>query len=112
MYGHPTRITCRRLSAYAFGKVVGVIQLERFVADQCRALLHGVDWALGYPLVPQPFIDIGHKLETAIYLHWRRQRDDLGYLGGEGEIDLVVNPEQPELLVNIAAHINRPEATN
>jgi uncharacterized protein len=71
--------------------------------------LHGVDWALGYPLVPQPFIDIGHKLETAIYLHWRRQREDLGYLGGEREIDLVVNPDQPELLVNVAAHVNRPE---
>jgi len=71
--------------------------------------LHGVDWALGYPLVPEPFINIGHKLETAIYLHWRRQREDLGYLGGEREIDLVVNPEQPELLVNVAAHIDRPE---
>jgi predicted AAA+ superfamily ATPase len=40
--------------------------------------LHGVDWALGYPLVPEPFINSGHKLETAIYLHWRRQREDLG----------------------------------
>jgi uncharacterized protein len=71
--------------------------------------LHGVDWALGYPLVPEPFINTGHKLETAIYLHWRRQREDLGYLGGEREIDLVVNPEQPELLVNVSAHIDRPE---
>jgi uncharacterized protein len=71
--------------------------------------LHGVDWALGYPLVPEPFINTGHKLETAIYLHWRRQREDLGYLGGEREIDLVVNPEQPELLVNVAAQIDRPE---
>ncbi len=70
--------------------------------------LHGVDWALGYPLVPEPFINVGHKLETAIYLHWRRQREDLGYLGGEREIDLVVNPEQPELLVNVAHHIDHP----
>jgi predicted AAA+ superfamily ATPase len=70
--------------------------------------LHGVDWALGYPLVPEPFINVGHKLETAIYLHWRRQREDLGYLGGEREIDLVVNPEQPELLVNVSVHIDRP----
>jgi predicted AAA+ superfamily ATPase len=54
-------------------------------------------------------INAGHKLETAIYLHWRRQRGDLGYLGGEREIDLVVNPEQPELLVNFAAHVDRPE---
>jgi len=71
--------------------------------------LHGVDWALGYPLVPEPFINAGHKLETAVYLHWRRQREDLGYVGGEREIDLVVNLEQPELLVNVAAHIDRPE---
>jgi predicted AAA+ superfamily ATPase len=70
--------------------------------------LHGVDWALGYPLVPEPFINTGHKLETAIYLHWRRQREDLGYLGGEREIDLVVNSEQPELLVNVAVHIDSP----
>jgi predicted AAA+ superfamily ATPase len=70
--------------------------------------LHGVDWALGYPLVPEPFINAGHKLETAIYLHWRRQREDLGYLGGEREIDLVVNSEQPELLVNVAVHIDSP----
>jgi hypothetical protein len=48
--------------------------------------LHAVDWALGYPLVPEPFINTGHKLESAIYLHWRRQREDLGYLGGEREI--------------------------
>jgi predicted AAA+ superfamily ATPase len=71
--------------------------------------LHGVDWALGYPLVPEPFINVGHKLETAVYLHWRRQREDLGYVGGEREIDLVVNPERPELLVNVAAHVDRPE---
>ena len=71
--------------------------------------LHGVDWALGYPLVPEPFINVGHKLETAIYLHWRRQREDLGYIGGVREIDLVVNPEHPELLINVAAHINHPE---
>ncbi len=71
--------------------------------------LHAVDWALGYPLVPEPFINVGHKLESAIYLHWRRQREDLGYIGGKREIDLVVNPEHPEQLVNVANHIGRPE---
>jgi uncharacterized protein len=70
---------------------------------------HPVDWALGYPLVPEPFIDVGHKLETAVYLHWRRQREDLAYVGGEREIDLVVNTDQPELLVNVAAHVDRPD---
>jgi len=70
--------------------------------------LHPVDWALGYPLVPASLIDFGHKLETAIYLHWRRQREDLGYLGGDREVDLVINPEQQELLINVSAHIDHP----
>jgi predicted AAA+ superfamily ATPase len=59
--------------------------------------------------VPEPLIDTGHKLETAVYLHWRRQREDLGYLGGEREIDLVVNPERPELLVNVALSVGRSD---
>ena len=71
--------------------------------------LHGVDWALGYPLVPEPFIDAGRKLESAVYLHWRRRREDLGYLGGDREIDLVVNPERPELLINVALSAARSE---
>lgn len=71
--------------------------------------LHGVDWALGYPLVPEPFIDAGHKLESAVYLHWRRQREDLGYIGDDHEIDLVVNPERPEQLINVALSISRSE---
>jgi uncharacterized protein len=72
--------------------------------------LHGVDWALGYPLVPEPFIDTGHKLESAVYLHWRRQREDLGYLGEDREIDLVVNPERPEQLVNVALNVSSSQA--
>lgn len=71
--------------------------------------LHGVDWALGYPLVPEPLIDAGRKLENAVYLHWRRQREDLAYLGGEREVDLVVNPERPELLINVALHVDDAE---
>jgi AraC-like DNA-binding protein len=39
----------------------------------------------------------------------RRQREDLGYLGGEREIDLVVNPERPELLVNVALSVGRSD---
>src|ERR1700726_5130646 len=66
--------------------------------------LHLVDWALGYPFVPEQTIDTGCKLETAVFLHWRRQRDDLAYLASSGsaggEIDLVVNPARPEALLN------------
>src|SRR5271154_6758622 len=52
-----------------------------------------VDWALGYPFEPEQTIDPGCKLETAVFLHWRRQRDDLAYLNADREVDLVVNSE-------------------
>ena len=53
--------------------------------------LHAIDWALAYSFVAEPSIDVGKKLETAVLLHWRRQREDLGYLAGDREADLVVN---------------------
>jgi predicted AAA+ superfamily ATPase len=62
--------------------------------------LHIIDWSLTQPFLTAPSANLGHKLETAIYLHWRRQRDDLGYLAGEREVDLVLNLDTPELLVN------------
>lgn len=67
--------------------------------------LHTVDWALGYPFVPETRIDVGRKLEAAVFLHWRRQREDLGYLGGEREVDLVVSTAQPEILINVARSV-------
>lgn len=70
--------------------------------------LHVVDWALGYPFVAQQTIDAGSKLETAVFLHSRRQREDLGYLAGEREIDLVVNAERPEALINVALSVAQP----
>jgi hypothetical protein len=39
--------------------------------------IHPVGRAPGYPLVPQQLINVGRKLDTAIYLHWRGQREDL-----------------------------------
>jgi uncharacterized protein len=72
--------------------------------------LHPVDWALGYPLVPEQLIDAGRKLETAVFLHWRRQREDLAYLSADREIDLVVNVERPEVLINVALSVAQPEA--
>lgn len=71
--------------------------------------LHAVDWALGYPFVPEQRIDVGRKLETAVFLHWRRQRQDLGYFGGEREIDLVVNPERPQVVINVAFSLSQPQ---
>ena len=69
--------------------------------------LHAIDWALAYPFVAEPNIDVGKKLETAVFLHWRRKREDLGYLSRDGEIDLVVNRERPEHLINVAYSVTQ-----
>jgi predicted AAA+ superfamily ATPase len=74
--------------------------------------LHAIDWALGYPFVPETSIDTGRKLETAVFLHWRRQREDLAYLNAEREIDLVVNAKQPELLINVALSVTNTDSWN
>jgi predicted AAA+ superfamily ATPase len=71
--------------------------------------LHAIDWALAYPFVAEPSIDVGKKLETAVFLHWRRQREDLGYLAGDREVDLVVNREHPEQLINVAYSVSRAQ---
>ena len=70
--------------------------------------LHAVDWALGYPFIPEQTIDVGRKLESAVFLHWRRQREDLAYMAGDHEIDLVVNGENPEILINVAYSVVQP----
>ena len=62
--------------------------------------LHVIDWSLAQPFLTAPDANLGRRLETALYLHWRRQREDLGYLAGEREVDLVLNPDTPELLIN------------
>lgn len=72
--------------------------------------MHVVDWALAYPFVAEPRLDVGRKLESAVFLHWRRQRDDLGYLAGEREIDLVVNRDRPEQLINVAYSVSEKQA--
>lgn len=71
--------------------------------------LHAIDWALAYPFVAEPRIDVGRKLETAVFLHWRRHREDLGYLAGEREVDLVVNRDRPEHLINVAYSVSASE---
>lgn len=71
--------------------------------------MHPIDWALAYPFVTEPNLDVGKKLETAVFLHWRRQREDLAYLGGESEVDLVVNGNRPEQLINVAFTVSRAE---
>jgi predicted AAA+ superfamily ATPase len=72
--------------------------------------LHPIDWTLGFPFVPDQLIDAGHRLETAVFLHWRRRREDLGYLWDEREIDLVVNTDSPEALINVAYSVTQQQA--
>jgi predicted AAA+ superfamily ATPase len=62
--------------------------------------LHVVDWSLGYAYRPGPLIDRGRRLENAVFLHHRREREDLAYLGGTKEIDLVVGADRAEAWVN------------
>ena len=69
--------------------------------------IHAIDWALAYPFVTEPNIDVGKKLETAVFLHWRRKREDLGYVAGDGEVDLVVNRERAEHLINVAYSVTQ-----
>ena len=57
---------------------------------------------LGYPYRPGAMIDRGRKLENAVFLHHRRQREDLGYVAGPGEIDLVVGLQPTEAWINTA----------
>lgn len=64
--------------------------------------VHSVDWALAYPYAPMPQIDVGWKLENAVFLHWRRKREDLAYVYGDREIDLAVGLDGPGTLVNVA----------
>lgn len=59
-----------------------------------------IDWAPAQPFVAEPTVDLGRKLETAVFPEWRRRRADLGYLAGDREVDLVVNRERPEQLMS------------
>lgn len=70
--------------------------------------VHAIDWALAYPFVTEPTIDVGKKLETAVFLHWRREREDLAYFAGGQEVDLVVNRDRPEHLINVAYSVSAP----
>jgi predicted AAA+ superfamily ATPase len=71
--------------------------------------MHTIDWALAQPFVAEPTVDLGRRLETAVFLEWRRRREDLGYLAGDREVDLVVNRERPEQLINVAYSVAAQE---
>jgi predicted AAA+ superfamily ATPase len=50
--------------------------------------LHVIDPGLVAAFKAYPGRDVGHKLETAVFLHLRRQRKDLFYYADRGEVDL------------------------
>jgi len=93
---------------------VGNPQLMRLLLRQC--LGHPASLLSVHKLY-QDFRSQGQALskDTLYYLgyleqslHWRRQREDLGYLAGEREVDLVVNRDRPEQLINVAYSVTAP----
>ena len=64
--------------------------------------MHPVDWSVGLVYRPGKMIDMGRRLETAVYLHHRRKGATLSYLGGPAEIDLVAETPAGVHWVNTA----------
>jgi uncharacterized protein len=100
-------IDCLEESYLVFPVPVAERSLRKQSANPKK--LHAVDWALGYPFVPERQIDVGRRLESAVFLHWRRQREDLGYRGGAREIDLVVGIDRTELLINVSHSVTQAQ---
>jgi len=68
-----------------------------------------VDPALAHPFAPEPLLDRGRKLENLVFLHWRRQREDLFYVADGYEVDLAVGEARCEALINVAYSLTAPE---
>ena len=56
-----------------------------------------------------PALKWGRSWKRRVFLHWRRQRDDLAYLAGDREVDLVINRDRPEQLINVAYSVSRAQ---
>lgn len=50
--------------------------------------LHVIDAGLVSAFKAHPSRDLGHRLETAVFLHWRRRYKSLFYFANDAEIDL------------------------
>ena len=50
--------------------------------------LHVIDTGLVSAFKAHPSRDLGHRLETAVFLHWRRRYKSLFYFANDAEIDL------------------------
>jgi uncharacterized protein len=64
--------------------------------------MHPVDWSAGLVYRPGKMLDMGRRLETAVYLHHRRKGLALSYYAGPAEIDLVEESTEGAHWVNTA----------
>lgn len=52
------------------------------------------------------------KSENLVFLHWRRQREDLSYLANGFEVDLVVGESPCAAFINVTHSLGAPEVFN
>lgn len=69
--------------------------------------LHVIDPGLVAAFKAYPGRDMGHKLETAVFLHQRRRRKDLFYYADVAEVDLCDG--DGELFLNSCWNLGEPE---
>jgi predicted AAA+ superfamily ATPase len=82
---------------------------ERSVRKQAHnpKKLHVIDPGLVAAFKAYPGRDMGHKLETAVFLHQRRRRKDLFYYADVAEVDLCDG--EGALFINTCWNLGEPE---
>jgi hypothetical protein len=82
---------------------------ERSVRKQAHnpKKMHVIDLGLVAAFKAYPGRDLGHKLETAVFLHQRRLRKDLFYYANGHEVDLC--DEEGALFLNSCWSLSEPE---
>jgi predicted AAA+ superfamily ATPase len=112
-------LTVGKDTLYRYVRVLEETLLVHLVPVAVRSLrrramlpkkLHLVDWALGRVVRPTALLDRGRRLENAVFLHHRREREDLGYLAGPAEVDLTVGVEEPEAWVHTCWSVSEDAA--
>lgn len=67
-----------------------------------------IDAALSRVFVTDPMQDRGHKLENAVYLHFRRREEEIFYDANGAEVDLVIGLLRPSSIINVSYSLNDP----
>ena len=93
--------------AYIIFPVVKYSQSVR-VQTQNPSKYYVIDTGLMQPFVPDTRQDWGKKLENAVYLHLRinRQNEDIYYFKNKFEIDFVYNFKNDLYMMNVAFEVN------